>query len=428
MNTFFLLPLTFSLFGWSSIQECRSIAKDLIPLYQHLHQNPELSLKEEQTGAAIAKALEKEGMKVTFPFSGTGVVGVFQNGPGKTVLLRSDLDALPITEDTPLPYASKQKSLSKSGNEVGVMHACGHDIHMTNLVGTVRSLIKNKNRWKGTLIAIGQPAEEIGQGAENMIASGLLKKFPKPDFALAFHVDSHLASGKIAYVSGPVMAAADSVNVLIRGKGGHGALPQENIDPIVIASRFILDLQTLVSRERDPVEPSVISVGSIHCGSKHNITPESCALELTVRSFNKKERLRLLDGIKRKAEANAMSSGAPKPNVEITREGTPPTINDPALTARLVEFLEKSLGKEAVLKGTPATVSEDFSHFSEAGIPSAMLFLGSVSDNRLRKLQSKGKLPSLHSSSYYPDAEETLATGIEAMTVMVEGLLPLNSN
>jgi len=424
MNKFrtLLIISLFSSFGLASLK----VDQDLLEFYKNLHQNPELSLKEEKTAATLAKALEKEGIKVTFPFGGTGVVGLFQNGPGKTVLIRTDLDALPITENTSLPYASKRKALSKSGTEVGVMHACGHDIHMTNLLGTVRNLIKNKNRWKGTLLIIGQPAEEIGQGAENLLSAGLLKKFPRPDYALAFHVDSHLPAGKIAYVSGPVMAAADSVNVTIKGKGGHGALPQENIDPIVIASRFVLDLQTLISRERDPVEPSVISVGSFHCGTKHNITPETCQLELTVRSFTKKERTRIIEGIKRKAEANAQSSGAPAPSVEVSDEGTPSTHNDPALTAQLVGFLEKQLGKEAVVKGIPATVSEDFSRYGEAGIPAALLFLGSVSEKRLKKLQSTGKLPSLHSPFYYPDTEETLATGIEAMTAMVEGLLPLN--
>lgn len=399
-------------------------AKQLIPFYQDLHQNPELSLKEERTASKVAEALKKEGMKVTFPFAGTGVVGVFENGSGKTVLIRSDMDALPITEETPVSYLSKKKALTKAGTETGVMHACGHDIHMTNLVGTVRNLIKNKSRWKGTLVAIGQPAEEIGQGAENMIAAGLFKKFPKPDFALAFHVDSHLPAGQIGYVSGPVMAAADSVDVTLIGKGGHGALPQENIDPIVIASRFVMDLQTLIGRERDPIEPSVISVGSFHCGSKHNITPEKCKLELTVRSFNKKERARLLEGIKRKAEASTLSAKAPPPVVEVTKEGTPPTVNDPQLISKVVGFLEARLGKEKVLKGTPATVSEDFSYFSESGIPSVMLFLGSVNEKRLNKLKSQNKLPSLHSAFYYPDAEETLATGIEAMTAMVEGLLP----
>lgn len=399
------------------------LSKDLLNFYQDLHQNPELSLKEERTGATLAKALEKEGMKVTSPFAGTGVVGVFANGSGKTVLLRADLDALPITEETSLPYASKKKMLHKSGKEVGVMHACGHDIHVTNLLGTVRALLKNKNRWKGTLVVIGQPAEEIGQGAENMIEGGLLKKFPKPDYAIAFHVDSHLAAGKVAYVSGPVMAAADSVEVTIFGKGGHGALPQENIDPIVIASRFVLDLQTLISRERDPIAPSVISVGSFQCGTKPNITPDKCLLELTVRSFTKEERNRLLEGIKRKAEANAMSSQAPKPKVEVTKEGTPATFNDPALTARLVSILQTSLGKEKVVRGSPATVSEDFSHFSESGIPSVMLFLGSVNEKRLATLKKQGNLPSLHSAQYYPDAEETLSTGIQAMTALVEGLL-----
>ncbi|NBX76281.1 MAG: amidohydrolase [Proteobacteria bacterium] len=421
------LPYLLSLCFLNSFCLARvKVDNDLLEFYKNLHQNPELSLREEKTGATLAKALEKEGMKVTFPFGGNGVVGLFQNGSGKTVLLRADLDALPLTENTALPYASKKKALSKSGTEVGVMHACGHDVHMTNLLGSVRNLIKNRNRWKGTLIVIGQPAEEIGKGAENLISAGLLKKFPKPDYALAFHVDSHLPAGKIAYVSGPAMAAADSVNITFKGKGGHGALPQENIDPIVIASRFVLDLQTLISRERDPVEPSVISVGSIHCGSKHNITPETCNLELTVRSFTKKERTRLLDGIKRKAEANAMSSGAPSPVVEVPDEGTPSTVNDPALVSQIVSFLEKGMGKEAIVRGTPATVSEDFSVYGEAGIPSALLFLGSISEKRLKKLQSAGKLPSLHSPFYYPDTEETLATGIEAMTLMVEGLLPVN--
>jgi len=396
---------------------------DLLEFYKSLHQNPELSLKEGKTGAALAKALEREGMKVTFPFSGTGVVGVYQNGRGKTVLLRSDLDALPITEETSLPFASKQKAVSKAGTEVGVMHACGHDIHMTNLVGTIRALIQNKNRWKGTLVAIGQPAEEIGQGAKNLLAAGLFKKFPKPDYALAFHVDSHLPTGTIGYVSGPVMAAADSVDVTFFGKGGHGALPQENIDPIVIASRFVLDLQTLISRERDPSEPSVISVGSFHCGSKHNITPESCRLELTVRSFEKKERTRLLEGIQRKAEASSLSAGGKKPKVEFSKEGTIATVNDPAMTAKAVSFLEENLGKKSLIASRPATVSEDFSYYSEAGVPSLLLFLGSISEKRLKMLNAKGALPSLHSPYYYPDTEETLATGIKAMSAIVEGLL-----
>lgn len=421
MNTlkisYFVFFLSIATFG------VQTINSDLLDLYRTLHENPELSLKEEKTGTALAKALEKEGMKVTFPFAGTGLVGVFQNGSGKTVLLRTDLDALPITEETSLPFSSKKKALSKSGTEVGVMHACGHDIHMTNLVGTVRALIKNKNNWHGTIIAIGQPAEEIGQGARNLVDAGLFKKFPKPDYALAFHVDSHLPAGTLGYVSGPVMAAADSVDIIFRGKGGHGALPQENIDPIVIASRFVIDLQTLISRERDPNEPSVVSVGKFQCGTKHNITPESCQLELTVRSFNKVERMRLLEGIRRKAEASALSAGAPKPTVEFYKEGTPATVNDPNLTQKAVSILETKLGKKVVIPSKPATVSEDFSVYGEQGIPSLLLFLGSVSEKRLTKLKSQGKLPSLHSAFYYPDAEETLAFGIKAMSSIVEGLL-----
>lgn len=401
----------------------KELARSLIPFYQELHQNPELSLQEVETGKKLAQALKKEGMEVTHPFGGTGVVGVFRNGKGKTLLLRSDLDALPITEKTPVSYASKKKGTTKKGSEVGVMHACGHDIHMTNLIGTVRSLIQNKSKWKGTLLAVGQPAEEIGAGAKNLLEAGLYKKFPKPDYALAFHVDSHIPTGSIGYVSGPVMAGADTVRVTLKGRGGHGALPQETIDPIVMASRFVLDLQTIISRERDPNTPSVISVGQFHCGTKANITPESCQLELTVRSFTKEERQRLFEGIKRKAFATAESSGAPKPEVEVTKEGTPPTVNDPALTAKAIALLEISLGKKALIASERATVSEDFSHFSDGGVPTLMLFLGSVNESRLKKLKKKNKLPSLHSAFYYPDAEETLETGITALSSVAEGLL-----
>lgn len=403
-----------------------TIAKELLPFYQELHSHPELSLKEEKTGLLLAKSLEKEGLTVTYPFAGTGLVGVLRNGKGKTVLLRTDLDALPITEQTGLSFASKVKTLSKNGSEVGVMHACGHDIHITNLLGTVRNLVKNRNRWQGTLVVIGQPAEEIGEGAENLLAAGLLKKFPRPDYAIAFHVHSLLPAGKIGYVSGPAMAAADSVTITVKGKGGHGAIPHESIDPVVIASKLVLDLQTLISRERDPLESSVISAGTFQCGTKSNIIPDNCRLELTVRSFTKTERERLLEGIRRKAEAQSLSAGAPKPLVEISKEGTTATVNNPQLVSQLVEVLQKSMGKEAVEPFPPSMASEDFSHYGEQGIPAVMFFLGSINENRMKKLKSQKQLPSLHSPFYYPDAEETLRTGIQAMTAIVEGLLPPN--
>jgi len=403
-----------------------TLAKELLPFYQELHSHPELSLKEEKTGLLLAKSLEKEGLTVTYPFAGTGLVGVLRNGKGKTVLLRTDLDALPINEQTGLSFASKVKTLSKNGSEVGVMHACGHDIHITNLLGTVRNLVKNKNRWQGTLVVIGQPAEEIGEGAENLLAAGLLKKFPRPDYAIAFHVHSLLPAGKIGYVSGPAMAAADSVTITVKGKGGHGAIPHESIDPVVIASKLVLDIQTLISRERDPLESSVISVGTFQCGTKSNIIPDNCRLELTVRSFTKTERERLLEGIRRKAEAQSLSAGAPKPLVEISKEGTTATVNNPQLVSQLVEVLQKSMGKEAVEPFPPSMASEDFSHYGEQGIPAVMFFLGSINENRMKKLKSQKQLPSLHSPFYYPDAEETLRTGIQAMTAIVEGLLPPN--
>jgi len=400
------------------------MAKELLPFYQDLHENPELSLHEERTSRILAKALEKEGLVVTYPFAGTGVVAVLKNGPGKTILLRTDLDALPITEQTGLPFASVKKTVSKNGTEVGIMHACGHDVHITNLLGSVRLLAQNRNKWKGTLVVVGQPAEEIGQGAENLLAAGLFKKFPKPDYAIAFHVHSLLPAGKVGYVSGPAMAAADSVSITVKGKGGHGAIPHESIDPVVIASKLVLDLQTLISRERDPLESSVISVGSFHCGTKNNIIPDSCQLELTVRSFTKTERNRLFEGIKRKAEAQSTSAGAPKPLVEISSEGTIATVNDPSLIAQLVPLLQIGLGKEAIEPFPPSMASEDFSYYGEQGVPAAMFFLGSIQDTRMKKLRKNGKLPSLHSPYYYPDVEQTLATGIKAMTTIVEGLLP----
>lgn len=422
-----ILSLLLSIqFAFASSSESSLIAKELLPFYRQLHSNPELSLKEEKTGMLLAKALEKEGLTVTYPFAGTGVVGILKNGKGKTVLLRTDLDALPITEQTGLSFASKVKTSSKNGNEVGVMHACGHDIHMTNLLGAVRNLTKNKNRWQGTLVVIGQPAEEIGEGALNLLAAGLLKKFPRPDYAIAFHVHSLLPAGKIGYVSGPAMAAADSVSITVKGKGGHGAIPQESIDPVVIASKLVLDLQTVISRERDPLEPSVISVGSFHCGTKSNIIPDSCRLDLTVRSFTKLERDRIMEAIKRKAEAQSLSAGAPKPIIEISQEGTTATVNNPQLVSQLVEVLQKSMGKEAVEPFPPSMASEDFSHYGEQGIPAVMFFLGSINESRMKKLKSQRQLPSLHSPFYYPDAEETLRTGIEAMTAIVEGLLPPN--
>lgn len=286
--------------------------EQLVTLYRHFHSHPELSMQEEETAARLAKELQATGAKVSEHIGGHGVVAVIENGPGKTLLIRTDLDALPVTERTDLVYASKVTVKGEGGLETGVMHACGHDIHITSLVGVARYLAANKDKWSGTVVLIGQPAEERGEGAKAMLDDGLFTRFPRPDFALALHVDSTLASNKVGYLAGYTLANVDSVDIVVRGKGGHGAFPQMTIDPIVEAARLILDLQTLVSREMKPTEPAVVTVGSIHSGTKHNVISDTCALQLTVRSYSDEVREKLIAGIKRKAKASAASSGAPR--------------------------------------------------------------------------------------------------------------------
>ncbi len=283
--------------------------EELVQLYRHFHQHPELSFQEKETAARLAQELKSAGYDVTTGVGGTGVVGLLKNGPGPTLMLRTDLDALPVTESTNLAYSSKVKVKQPSGTETGVMHACGHDIHITNLIGVARYLAANRDRWSGTLMLIGQPAEEVGNGAKKMLDDGLFEKFPKPDYAVALHVDGSLATGKVGYRAGFAQANVDSVDITLHGRGGHGAAPHTTVDPVVMAAKLILDLQTLVSRETNPIEPAVVTVGSIHAGTKHNIIPEDCKLQLTVRSYSDKVREHLLDGIRRKAKAVAASAG-----------------------------------------------------------------------------------------------------------------------
>src|SRR5487761_1397119 len=384
--------------------------EQLVTLYRYFHSHPELSMQEKETAARLAKELEATGAKVTQNVGGHGVVAVVENGPGKTLLIRTDLDALPVTERTELVYASKVTVKGEGGLETGVMHACGHDIHITTLVGVARYLTSNMDRWSGTVVFIGQPAEERGEGAKAMLDDGLFERFPRPDFALALHVDSTLAT-------------VDSVDIIVRGKGGHGAFPHMTIDPIVEAARLILDLQTLVSREMKPTEPAVVTVASIHGGTKHNVISDTCHLQLTVRSFNDEVRQKLIDGIKRKAKASAASSGAPEPTVEVT-EGTPAMYNDDKLVERLVPVFQKTLGEERVVSSEPSMGGEDFSRYGLAGVPSFMFRVGAVDEQRLKRFKQLDQLPpSLHSPLFYPDAEPTLATGVAAMSAAALDLL-----
>jgi hippurate hydrolase len=397
---------------------------DLLGLYKHLHAHPELSFREVNTARRIAEELKKAGADVTTGVGKLGVVGLLKNGDGPTVLVRTDLDALPVAEQTGLPYASQDKTTDGSGNEVNVMHACGHDIHMTCLVGVARWLAEHKDRWSGTVLLIGQPAEEAIGGAKAMLDDGLYTRFPKPDYALALHVTPDQPTGSVGYTSGPALAGATSLDVIVKGRGGHGSAPHLTVDPIALAALLVLDFQTIVSREIDPTHPAVVTVGSIHGGTKHNIIPNEVKLQLTLRAYSDDVRDQLIDGIKRRAANLAKAHRAPEPNVEVF-ESTPPTINTPALVARVVPVLNKTLGETNVKEVEPVMGAEDFGLFGRGGVPTFMFRLGTIPPDRLAEAKTKGEtLPSLHSSRYHPDPAPSLRTGIRAMSAAVCDLLP----
>jgi amidohydrolase len=395
----------------------------LVELYRHLHQTPELSQKEKETSARMAKELQDLGIKVTPNVGGYGVVGVLANGPGKVLLLRSDMDALPVAEQTGLPYASKVRTTDPHGATVGVMHACGHDVHMSNLIGVARYLASHRDKWSGTLVFMFQPAEETSVGSEAMLHDGLLSRFPRPDFAVALHDSADVATGKISYRPGFSLANVDSVDITIKGRGGHGASPESTIDPIVIAAKFVVDLQSIVGREIKPGEPAVVTVGSIHGGSKHNIISDECKLQLTLRSLSPEVRQQLRDAVRRKAMAAAASAGAPEPTIEIS-EGTPALYNDPKLTEQIAGVLKDKFGDDNVLLGEAVMGGEDFGRLAKAGVPICMLRLGAVSQKRLDEFAAKHQPPnSLHSPLFYPDIEETLVVGVPALAYVAMDLL-----
>jgi amidohydrolase len=396
----------------------------LTQLYKDLHQSPELSFEEEKTAAKMAAELRRLGIETTEKFGGHGVVGVIKNGEGPKLMLRADMDGLPVVEETGLDYASQVKTTDARGATVGAMHACGHDMHMTNLVGAVRFLASHRDLWQGTLVVIFQPAEERGGGAEAMLNAGLFEKFPRPDFALALHVAADRPTGQIAARPGYALANVDSVDITIHGRGGHGAYPHMTVDPIVIACRLVMDLQTIVSREVKPIEPAVVTVGSIHGGTKHNIIGDDCKLQLTVRSFTPQVRKQLIDAIKRKAKAAAESSGAPEPTVE-TSDGTPALYNDPDLVKRVLAAIGKTIGETNIEESEPSMGGEDFGRFGGAGVPIVMMSVGSVSKDRLSAYRKNGGAePSLHSPKYFPDIEPTITTGVTALCTAALDLLP----
>ena len=390
--------------------------------YVWLHSHPEISFEERETAKKISGWLRDAGYDVTTDVGGHGVVTVLKNGDGPTLMVRSDLDVLPVSEQTPLPFASKVEVDVAGGGRTGVMHACGHDIHMTNLIAVARWMAEHRDAWTGTLMLVGQPAEERGAGARDMLSDGLFEKFARPDFALALHVAADRPTGSIKLMAGYAMANVDSVDITIKGRGGHGSAPHTTIDPIVQAADLVMALQTIVSRELKPIDPGVITVGSIHGGSKHNIIGDSCHLQLTVRSYGEVVRKQLLDAIRRKALAVAQSYNASEPEL-VFSEGTPSLKNDAELAAHMRTVFERTIGAEHVGVSQPSMGGEDFSQYGIAGVPILMYSLGSVNQDRLNRYEDLGvPPPSLHSGIYYPDFEPTIRTGV---TTMVAGAIEL---
>ncbi len=402
----------------------------LVELYQDLHANPELSFQEHETAAKLAERARALGFEVTEGVGQTGVVAVMRNGEGPTVMLRADMDGLPVIEQTGLPYASTRTAVPATGIETGVMHACGHDTHMAAWIGTAQLLAERKDEWSGTLVMILQPAEETGEGALAMLEDGLFERFPKPDYVLAFHDAAGAPAGFIGYSSGYALANVDSVDVLIPGVGGHGAYPHTTKDPVVIGAHIVTRLQTLVSREVSPLDPAVVTVGSFRAGSKHNIVPDEAHLQITVRSYTDEVRAQLLDGIARIARGEALAAGMPEellPVVTVQDPYTPSTYNTPEMTAEVMGRLAERFGDR--VRETPSVMGgEDFGQFYRAdpeNVQSLIFWVGGVPmDQYEASERGEVELVSLHSPFWAPDAPVVIATATEALTAATLDLMP----
>jgi amidohydrolase len=411
------------------------IAKDLpslMTLYRDLHANPELSFQEFQTATKLAAEARRLGFDVTEKIGKTGVVAVLKNGAGPVVMIRADMDGLPVEEQTGLPFSSKARGVSKSGTESGIMHACGHDTHMSAWIGTARQLAANRDGWAGTLVMILQPAEEIGKGAKAMLDDGLYTRFPRPDFVIGFHDAAQFPAGMIGYSVGYALANVDSVEIKVRGVGGHGAYPHTTKDPIVLASRIVGSLQQLISREIDPQDAAVVTVGSFHAGTKHNIIPDEATLLLTVRSYSSETRRKLLDGIARISKGEAIAAGVPEDRMPIVKiaedEFTPATYNTPKLTNDMANLFKVRFSDNQVMNTPPVMGGEDFSQFyiaDKANIESMIFWVGGVPQADFDAAKSGGKpLPSLHSPYWKPDAEKVIAVATEALSAAAIELMP----
>ena len=407
----------------------------LLATYKAIHAAPELSHHEDRTSALLAAELRKSGYEVTehigkYPDGSQafGLVGILKNGEGPTLLVRADMDALPVIEKTGLAYASTVHSKNPAGQDVGVMHACGHDIHITTMIGVARVMAAEKAKWHGTLMLVGQPSEETIDGAKAMLADHLYERFGTPDMAIALH-DSNLPAGKVSVVPGYALASSTSIDVVMKGIGTHGAKPQSGKDPIVMAAEFIVDLQTVVSRSISPQDPAVITVGDIHGGTKRNIISEEVKMELTTRAFDEKVRQQIIDGVKRTALGVAIAGGMPEDKMPVVTvrddESTPSMYNDPALTARITNLFVEKFGKENVVPDDPIMGSEDFGIFSLGHkVPAVIFWLGAYDPKVVAaSIASGNPLPSPHSPLFAPSPEPTLRMGVTATSDAAIALL-----
>ena len=403
------------------------IREDLANLYRDLHRNPELSMQETRTAAIAAERIRACGYQVAERVGKTGVVGILENGPGPTVMLRADMDALPVREQTGLAYASRQTGVDPDGIEVPVMHACGHDLHVTCLTGAASLMAKSRDRWSGRLMLVFQPGEEIGDGARAMIEDGLFTRFGKPDIVLGQHVIPAPA-GMFLWRAGTTMAAADSFEIRLFGRGAHGSQPQSSIDPIVMAASVVMRLQTVVSREVSAGEQVVVTIGSIHAGTKENIIPDEASLKLNVRSYSEKVRRHVLDAIHRIVDAEAAASGATRPPEYRLLNKFPLLSNDPEATGRISIALASQFGEESVRETQPVAASEDFGEFGvAAGVPSVFWYLGCMDANIIRAAEQAGRMsevPSNHSPLFSPVIEPTISTGVQALVAGAMTWLP----
>jgi len=406
------------------VTQVDAIYPDIEKLYIDLHKNPELAFHEQRTAATLAARVKALGYDVTTGVGGTGVVAILKNGKGPVVMLRTELDALPMEEKTGLPFASTVKTKNDAGETIPVAHMCGHDLHMSAWVGTAELMAQNRGRWHGTLMLVGQPAEEIVSGASAMIRDGLFTRFEKPDYALGLHDEPSLPAGVVGFHAGYFRAATTNLDITVYGKGGHGAYPQSAIDPVVLASRIVLGLQTIVSRENDPLDAAVITVGSIHGGSAWNIIPDQVKLQLTIRSFDPKVQQRLLRAIEREANGEAVAANAPKPPLIETKFGTDAVYNDPALTQRAVSAARAALGAGNVVEMPVQTGSEDFSQFGLAGVHAVLLHIGAVDAAKLEESRKSGvPLPGVHSSQWAPQREPTIKAAMITETAILLDLM-----